>query len=145
MPRKWTEWPRRQLDQLEELIGAGLTYAQVAERIGRPESEVIGAAQRIGLQDPARMAWRRRTDWPEIERIMTDCIEAKLMTIPQTRQYLIAVGHPVSLGGLYERLKTMPRDLQRRARANGKKRRAACCSRMRRRQEVQRKRQQEAA
>lgn len=139
MARKWREWPRPMLDQLSQLIEAGHTYAQVAERLGRPETEVKGAAQRIGLQRQERLGWRRRTDWPEIERIVTDCVEARLMTLPQARDHLAALGYQIGLSTLYKRLESMPRSISDRAKRNGAARKAACCTRMRRRQEMQRR------
>lgn len=139
MARKWTPWPRAELDRLERLLKAGHTYAQIGEAMGRGQLEVQGAAQRIGLMSPERRAWRKRQDWPVIDRMLTDCIEAQLMTVPQAQRQLAAKGITVSTTSLYNRLADLPRHVRIRAKKNSQNRKAATCARMRQRQEIKRR------
>jgi hypothetical protein len=133
MARKYRRWSRDEYDRLETLINQRWRYADIAAEMGREIYSVIGAAQRIGLMSKERQGWRMRKDWAEIDRTLTDCIEAKMMTVPQAHAYMTSIGQPVAMGALYRRLKTMPLDVQRRAKKNTVMRMTAVCHRVHRR------------
>ncbi|MFP3671001.1 hypothetical protein SB717_38615, partial [Priestia sp. SIMBA_032] len=61
-------------------------------------------------------------DWPEIDRIVTDCIEAQLMTIPQAHRHLAALGYRLWLATLYRRVEKIDSSLRARAEQNAKRR-----------------------
>lgn len=136
MARKYRPWSRAEYDRLEELVSVGYRYVDIANAMGRETLSVQGAAQRIGLTSHERMSNRKRDDWPEIDRMLTDCIEAKLMTIPQARNYMASVGKPINVGLLYRRMKTLPADVKMRARKNAQRRMVAVCGRMRRKRQA---------
>ena len=133
MARKYRRWSRDEYDRLETLINQRWRYADIAADMGREIYSVIGAAQRIGLMSKERQGWRMRKDWAEVDRTLTDCIEAKMMTVPQAHDYMASIGQPVAMGALYRRLKTMPLDVQRRAKKNTVMRMTAVCHRVHRR------------
>ncbi len=122
-PRKYRDWARHEYDHLEALLDEGLTYPQIAKRMGLEINQVKGAAQRLGMMHQARIGQhRRRRDWPQIDRISRDCIEVQLMTIPQTHQHLAALGHHLGLGTLYRHIKALDPVLRARAEQNSKRR-----------------------
>lgn len=133
MARKYRRWSRDEYDRLETLINQRWRYADIAADMGREIYSVIGAAQRIGLMSKERQGWRMRKDWAEVDRTLIDCIEAKMMTVPQAHDYMTSTGQPVAMGALYRRLKTMPLDVQRRAKGNSVMRMTAVCHRVHRR------------
>jgi len=89
-------WSRADYDLLEARLTAGHRYADIADEMGRSVISCRGTAQRIGLATSDNRLWRKRRDWPEIDTLITDCIQAKLMTIPQVASYLAAIGKPFS-------------------------------------------------
>ncbi|QDP46031.1 MAG: hypothetical protein Unbinned4052contig1001_31 [Prokaryotic dsDNA virus sp.] len=131
MPRKYHRWPREDLDMLERLVLAGWHDEDIADEMQRELLSVRGAIQRIGLSK-ARPAsfWNRRDDWPEIDTIIVDCLEASLMTVPQVAEHLARIGKRVSVQSVYRRIASMPTEVQNRAKRNGSRRRAAVCSRI---------------
>ncbi|WP_129141487.1 GcrA family cell cycle regulator [Modicisalibacter coralii] len=128
MPRKYRPWSRQEYDTLEALINEGLSYAQVAERMGRERMSVQGTAQRIGLTHPDRQGHQKRRDWPEIDRILEDCIETRLMTVPQATKHLKALGYRICQTAIYTRV-GQDRYLRDRAIQNKRLRMAAVCRR----------------
>ena len=136
MPRKYRPWSRAEYDRLEELVNAGWLYAEIAADLGRDVIPVRGTAQRLGLSSRRHQHWRRRNDWPEVDAIITDCIEAQLMTATQVATYLAAIGKPVSVASVYRRIEQLPTDVQSRAKRNGSMRRSAVCSRINNRRKV---------
>ncbi|HET8791694.1 MAG TPA: hypothetical protein VFM75_10835 [Modicisalibacter sp.] len=135
MPRKYNPWSRQEYDTLEALINEGLSYAQIAQRMGRERLSVQGTAQRIGLSSPERQGRCRRRDWTDIDALLAECIESRLMTVTQAASHINAIGHVVSTSALYERLKTMP-EVKRRAKANARRRMTAVCQRVSRRRKA---------
>jgi len=145
--RKWREWPRAEYDRLEALMAAGLTYPQIAERMQLGINEVKGAAQRLGLMSPERLGRHRiRHDWPEIDRIVTDCIEAQLMTIPQAHRHLraLGLGQDLAVGTLYRRLEAIDHNLRVQADRNAKRRNVAIGHRIQLARKAKRRQQQAA-
>lgn len=144
--RKWREWGREECDTLERLLADGLTYPEICQRMGLGLNEVKGAAQRLGLMDPSRVGQhRKRSDWPEIDRIVTDCIEAQLMTIPQTHRHLAALGYEVGLGTLYRRIADNDPELRARAKRNAKRRKVVVGQRVSLAKQARRRHEQRAA
>lgn len=135
MPRKYRDWSREEYDRLEALLKQGLTYAQAAVEMGRETLSVQGAAQRIGLMSHERLSWRKRKDWPQIDALLAECIETRLMTVPQAAKHITALGYKTSAGSLYERLKQNP-DLKKRARMNAQRRMASVGQRVQRRRKA---------
>lgn len=45
-----TEWTEELIEELRRLHAAGLSYRQIAMRLGRSRSAVCGKARRIGLR-----------------------------------------------------------------------------------------------
>lgn len=132
MPRKYRRWSRAEYDQLEKLVNAGYRYADIAKKMGRELNSIIGAAQRLGLMSSERRAWRLKKDWSDVDRLLTDCIESRLMTITQASKYMGSIGRPVGVSMLYKRLRKLPPDVQRRARDNATRRMFAVCQRVHR-------------
>jgi hypothetical protein len=129
MARKYRPWSRAEYDQLETLLNQGLSYAATAETMGRERISVQGAAQRIGIMSPERRRWRVRRDWPEIDALLEECIETRLMTMPQAHAHIAALGYSVSKSALYGRLSNHY-SLKMRARANSQRRMTAVCRRV---------------
>ncbi|HSH27362.1 MAG TPA: hypothetical protein VK972_06305 [Wenzhouxiangella sp.] len=140
----WREWDRAEYDTLERLLEQGNTYPQIAAAMSLTLNQVKGAAQRLGMMRQERLGMHRvRADWPEIDRITRDCIEADLMTIPQTHRHLAALGYRLGLSTLYKRVSDIDDKLRARAEANAKRRKVAVGQRIQRARAA--KRQQEAA
>lgn len=140
----WREWDRDEYDTLERLLEQGHTYPQIAEAMSLTPNQVKGAAQRLGMMSQERLGMHRvRADWPEIDRITRDCIEAGLMTIPQTHRHLAALGYQLGLSTLYKRVSDIDDKLRARAEANAKRRKVAVGQRIQRARAA--KRNQEAA
>lgn len=126
------------------MLEQGRTYAQIAQAMSLTLNQVKGAAQRLGMMSQERLGLHRiRDDWPEIDRIARDCIEAGLMTIPQTHRHLAALGYRLGLSTLYKRVAEIDDKLRARADANAKRRKVAVGQRIQRGRAA--KRQQEAA
>lgn len=129
MPRKYRPWSRAEYDRLEQLINAGWRYADIADDMGRGVLSIQGTAQRIGLMSDERRSWRKRQDWPEIDRMIIDCIECSKMSVPQVSRHLGALGKPTAQTLIYRRLETMPQAVRRQAKENGNRRRSAASHR----------------
>lgn len=122
----WREWSRDEYNTLERLLDQGLTYPQIAKSMSLSETQIKGAAQRLGMMSKERLGKHRvRSDWPEIDRIARDCIECRLMTIPQAHRYLAALGHKLGLSTLYKRVADTDDKLRARAETNAKRRKVA--------------------
>lgn len=135
MPRKYNPWSRQEYDTLEALINEGLSYSAIAERMERELLSVQGTAQRLGMTNSARQGWRKRQDWPAIDRLIEECIETRLMTIPQAAVYIRSVGHTVCQASIYDRV-NQSRALKARARQNKRLRMTAVCRRIHRRRQA---------
>lgn len=132
MARKYRRWSRDEYDRLETLVNQRWRYADIAADMGREINSVLSAAQRIGLMSRERYAQRLRRDWTEVDRTLIDCIESRMMTVPQASKYLASVGLATNTCLLYRRLKTMPIDVRRRAKDNAVMRMTAVCHRVHR-------------
>ncbi|TDX29140.1 hypothetical protein DFO67_108184 [Modicisalibacter xianhensis] len=132
MSRKYRPWSRAEYDRLEALLKQGLTYAQIAVEMGRERLSVQGTAQRIGLSSHDRQGRWRRRDWTVIDTLLAECIETRLMTVPQAAKHITALGHDVCASSLYERIKANP-DLKKRARMNAQRRMVSVGQRLQRR------------
>lgn len=141
----WRDWDRQEYDLVEELLEQGLGYEQIARRMGITPNQAKGAAQRLGLMKRERLgAHRRLRDWPEIDRITRDCIEARLMTVPQAHSHLAALGHTLALSSLYRRVRE-DAELKRQADKNATRRKQVVGARVQAARKARRQRQQEAA
>ncbi len=141
----WREWERAEYDRIEQLLEQGMGYTQIAKVMGITPTQAKGAAQRLGLMKPERMgAHRRRDDWTTIDRITEDCIEARLMTIPQAHQHLAALGYTLALSSLYRRVRQNA-ELKRRAVLNSKRRKQLVGARIQAGRAAAKKRQERAA
>lgn len=120
----WREWERAEYDQLDAMLEQGLGYTKIAQTMGITPTQAKGAAQRLGLMRSDRIGKHRiRPDWAEIERITEDCLEVRLMTVPQAHRHLKALGYRLGISTLYARVRTCP-GLQRQADINAKRRKS---------------------
>ncbi|MEQ5770038.1 hypothetical protein NFH98_20925 [Halomonas sp. H33-56] len=123
--RSWQAWSREDYDRLEALYREGLSYRQIAERMGRSFNQVRCTTERLELRDIARTNPRERSDWPALDPIIRDCLEAELMTVPQIVVRLARLGHTVSRTGVHSRIEKMGQDATRRMYRNAARRRGA--------------------
>ncbi|WP_280568157.1 hypothetical protein [Chromohalobacter sp. 296-RDG] len=132
MPRKYRPWSHNEYDTLEALINEGLSYADIAARMGRETMSVQGTAQRIGLSCRERQGKaHRKHDWHEIDALLEDCIEARMMTVPQAAKRIQALGYSVSQSSLYNRV-NQSRELRKQAIHNKRLRMTSVCRRVHR-------------
>ena len=142
MARNWSKWDREEYDLAEKLYNAGLTYREIGQRMGKTRDQARSACNYLEVTDTSRPLPHARKDWPEIDRIITDCVEVEGMAVPQVVQRLAALGKTVCRESVLKRLKRMP-EVHREAKRNAAKKRAAASRLYWARQRA--KRQQEAA
>lgn len=130
MPRKYRRWSRAEYDQLEQLVNEDRRYSEIAEIMGREPMSIQGAVQRLGMSRKERMSLRARKDWKEIDQKLVECIELRLMTVPQACRHINSIGHSVGLSMLYKRAHTLPPSVQRMARENAVRRMTSVCRRI---------------
>lgn len=136
----WRDWDRAEYDHLDHLLEQGLGYAKIALIMNITRTQAKGAAQRLGLMRSDRIGKHRvRTDWAEIDRIAEDCIEARLMTVPQAHRHLKALGYDMGLSTLYSRVRENAA-LKRQADSNAQRRKSEVGARVQAGRHAKRKR-----
>lgn len=132
MARKYRRWSRDEYDQLEQMVNAGYRHTDIATAMGREVVSIRGAVQRLGLGSVERNRHKLSRDWTQVDALLTDCIESRLMTVPQASQYMTNIGQPTGVTILYKRLKKLPLEVRHRARHNATRRMIAVCHRVHR-------------
>lgn len=123
MARNWTKWEPEEYDQLEEMYRAGLTYQQMADNLGKTFGQVRGVVEYLGLREQKRPMPHARTDWDEVDQIITDCVQVELMCTPQIVKRLETQGKYMSTRSVQKRINLNP-ELRKEALRNAKKRQA---------------------
>lgn len=138
-------WPREDYDILTAMLAEGKRYWEIGQRLDRTFNQVRSAVDRLGLTDQQRWAYRRRPDWPELEPIIIDCIEAELMNGPQIITRLATHGVTMTNTCLHNHLREMDPSLRQRIKRNAQRSRNARLSIKAKRRAAKKRQQREAA